>query len=147
MSSNAIASQGTLLKMGDGGGPETFTTIGEVHDITGPDGKRKQIPVTPIDQTRASKISSALLDWGTVTFKVGLVPGSATHGKTTGLYAKFINNTKTNFKLIFTNDSAGSATWAFAANVSNIKPSAGDDNYLMADVTLEITDDITMGGS
>lgn len=42
----AISSYGTLLQLGDGGSPETFTTVPGVGDIEGPSITMEEIEVT-----------------------------------------------------------------------------------------------------
>jgi hypothetical protein len=137
--SNAIQSQGTLLKMGDGGGPETFTTIAEVRDITGPSFTRKSNDVTPIDATFEQILAGGVARTGSLTFNLNLIPGSATHGIVTGLMKKWHDNIKTNFKLIFTNDIAGSATYAFAGWVVKVENVEKVDAEVTANVEIKLT--------
>ena len=50
---SAIAAYGTLLKLGDGGTPENFTTIAEVRDIGGPELGADVVDVTSHDSPGA----------------------------------------------------------------------------------------------
>jgi len=51
MATSAVAAFGTLLKIGDGGGPESFTTIAEVRTLGGPELSRDTVDVTSHDST------------------------------------------------------------------------------------------------
>jgi len=137
--SGAIQAQGTLLKMGDGASPENFTTIAEVRDITGPTLSRKSNDVTPIDAIFEQILAGGVARLGSLTFVIGYIPGSATHNITTGLVYKWKNNIKTNFKLIFTNDVAGSATYLFEAWVLKVEPVTKVDGDVTANVEIKLT--------
>lgn len=142
--SNAVFGQGTLLQIGDGGSPtETFTTIAEVTEISGPSLALDVIDVTSHDSTGGwrEKIGG-LLDGGEVTFTINYLPSNATHNATTGLLRDLKNRTKRNFKLVFPD--AGSSTWSFTALVTSFEPSEPIDDRLTADVTLSITGQPTL---
>lgn len=143
MTTSAISSFGTLLKKGDGGSPEVFTTIAEVLDIEGPDESLETEDVTSHDSTSGwvEKIGT-LLDGGEVSFEVNFVPTNATHDSTTGLRADMINRTRRNFQMVLPD--AGTTTYAFAALVTNVKPSEPVKGALRAEVTLEISGVVTL---
>jgi predicted secreted protein len=137
--SNAIQAQGTLLKMAADDGV-TFTTIGEVRDITGPQLSRKAIDVTPIDATWEQILGSNLARTGSLTFAIGYVPGSATHGFTTGILHKFNSNLKTNFKLIFVN--AGEID--FEGYVVKFEDNMKVDGDVQAQIEIKVTGQPTL---
>lgn len=141
--SDAISSFGTLLQIGDGGGPENFTTIGEVKDISGPDLKLNTEDVTNHSSPGGwmEKVGT-LLEAGTVDFDINYVPTEATHDATTGLLADMIARTKRNFKLVFPD--AGATTWPFTAIVANFKPGAPVSGVLTATVSLEVTGSVAV---
>ena len=136
--SNAISAFGTLLKIGDGGAPESFTTIAEVKDIGGPKLKSNTAEVTNHSSTDGwlEKIGT-ILEAGQVTFKINFVPTATTHSFSTGLIKDFVARTKRNFKLVFPD--TGATTWSFTAIVTGFEPSEPVNGPLEADVTLDIT--------
>jgi predicted secreted protein len=141
---SAISSFGTLLKIGDGGSPtETFTTIAEVQDISGPDLKLNTEEATSHSSTGGWKESVAtILEAGDVTFEIGFVPTHATHSYSAGLIKDMVNRTKRNFKLVFPD--TGATTWTFSAFVTKFQPKAKVKGKLEASVGLEITGQPTL---
>lgn len=136
--SQAVSSFGTLLQMGDGGGPEVFTTIAEVRDISPPALSRDTDEVTHQTSPGAwEEVIATILRSGTVTFDVNWLPGDATHDTSDGLLSKLISGEKTNFKLIFPD--SGTTTWAFAAIVTGFAPSGAVSGTMRGSVTLKPT--------
>ena len=80
----AVSSNGTLLKMGDGGSPEAFTTIAEVLDITGPQLEAGTEEVTNQDSAGWREYIVTLLSGGEVSFDVNWF-NDVTQGFDTGL--------------------------------------------------------------
>lgn len=141
--SNAYSSFGTLLKIGDGGGTEVFTTVAEVKDISGPKLAMDTTEVTNMSSPNAFKEKIAsLLDAGDVTFDVNFIPENATQGFSTGLLRDMLARNKRNFKLVFTN--LGNTTWAFNALVTGFQPTASVAGALTASITLTITGSPTL---
>lgn len=139
MSTGAISAFGTLLKIGDGGSPsETFTTIAEVTDLSGPALELKTIEATSHSSTDGwEEFIGGLLSGGEVTFDVNFIPTNPTHSYSAGLLRDMVNRTVRNFKLVFPNLSA--TTWTFAALVTGFEPKEPTDDKLSASVTLQIT--------
>jgi energy-coupling factor transporter transmembrane protein EcfT len=136
--SGAYSSFGTLLKIGDGGGTEVFTTIAEVKDISGPKIAMDTTEVTNMSSPTAFKEKVAsLLDAGDVTFDVNFMPENATQGYSSGLLRDAVQRNRRNFKLVFTN--IGNTTWAFNALVTGFEVTAAVAGVLTASVTLTIT--------
>lgn len=133
----AISAHGTLLKIGDGGGTEVFTTIAEVRTIGGPKIEAIIKEVTHHSSAGWVEKLPVLLDAGDVEFEVNFLPTDATHSYSTGLIKDLVNKTKRNFKLVFPD--GGSTTWTFSAYVSNFEPDENADEELMASFTLSIT--------
>jgi len=142
---NALAAFGTLLKIGDGGGTEVFTSIAEVTDISGPKFKLDTTEVTSHTSAGAwrEKIPT-LLDAGEMSLKINFIPTGATHSQTSGLLKDMRSRTKRNFQLLFSD--SGVTTWSFAAYVTSFEPSEPIDGALAADVTLTITGAPTLAG-
>ena len=134
----AISSFGTLLKIGDGASPETFATIAEVKDVSGPALNSRTTEVTSHGSPHAvvEKIIT-LLEIGSITFDVNWVPSGVTHLQ---LIADWYARTKRNFQILFPD--AGTFTILFPAAIS-FEPSAPVEGALGASVTLEVLGDIT----
>lgn len=136
--SSALAAKGTLLKIGDGGGTESFTTIAEVTKIGGPKLGAEVLDVTSHSSTSGwREFIAGLLDGGEVTFTINYVPTNATHNYAAGLLKDFTNRTLRNFKVVWPD--SGSTTWAFAAIVKSFEPDAPVDGKLESQVTLKIS--------
>lgn len=143
MPSSAKSSFGTLLKIGDGGGSEVFTTIAEVKDIGGPELGANTADVTNHSSTGGweEKVAT-ILKGGQVTFDLNFLPTNATQSASTGLIADMVARTKRNFKIVFPDGST--TTWTFAAFVTKFSPSSPVDGAMTASVTLDITGQPTL---
>lgn len=132
-----LSAQGTLLKIGDGGGTEVFTTIAEVTDIKGPAITQRMKET--IHHSSGGWVTKfpILLEAGPVTFTVNFDPSDATHSYSTGLLKDAVNKTLRNFKIVFPNP--GATTWSFSAYVQKFDPSEPSDDVLTAEIVLEIT--------
>lgn len=140
---SAIAGYGTLLKIGDGGDPETFTTIAEVVTIGGPALGLDMIDATNHDSTGGwEEVIGGILRSGEVTFDINYIPTHATHDASTGLIADMVARTKRNFELVFPN--TDETTFSFTALVSKFVPSAPVDNKLSASVSLKLSGQPTL---
>ncbi len=140
---SALSAFGTLLKIGDGGSPETFTTIAEVKALNPPKLHLDTEEVTSHGSTAGWKEKVAtLLEAGPVKFTVNFIPADATHSYATGLIHDMVTRTKRNFKVVFPD--AGSTTWTFAAFVSDVDISADADGVLEADIELDLTGQPTL---
>jgi predicted secreted protein len=136
MATQALSAYGTLLKRGDGGAPETFTTVPEVRSISGPTMETDEADVT----THSSAASGAfrefiltLIDAGTVEFDINYVPTDAIH---LGLRNDFLNRTKRNFQLVLP---GAVQTISFAAYVKTIPFEFPVDDAITQKLTLRCT--------
>ena len=133
-----ISAFGTLLKIGDGAVAESFTTIAEVYDISGPSFALDPIEVTHHTSTDGwREFVGGLLDGGEVTFSINFAPAGATHSYSSGLIEDMVDRTVRNFQLIFPD--VGATEWEFAALVTAFEPKEPIDDRLSADVTLKIS--------
>lgn len=135
----ALFAAGTLLKIGNGGTPtETFATIAEVTDISGPKMSLDKIETTSHDSVDGWKeYIGGLLSAGDVTFDVNFSPTGATHGYTSGLLRDMVQRTKRSFQIVFPD--AGRTTWLFTALVTGFDPKSPVEDALTASITLTIT--------
>lgn len=136
---DAISSHGTLLKMGNGATPETFSTIAEVEDIDGPDMSLNTEDVTHHGSTGGwEEHVGTTLSGGDVGFAINYVPTAPTQA---ALVTAMTNREETNFQVVYPN--AGADGFGFAALVTSFKPKAPVKGKLAADVKLKITGPVT----
>jgi hypothetical protein len=141
MPTQAIAAFGTLLKVGDGGTPEAFTTILHCRNITPPGITSNLEDATAHDSTNGwTEVKPTLIDGGDVKVEIEYVPTAATHNATTGIIADQINRTLRNFQLVY----PGGVTWSFAAYVKQFAPKAPVKGLLVSDITLTISGQPTL---
>lgn len=133
-----LPSFGTLLKIGDGGSPESFTTIAEVLDIGGPDLNLDTEETTNHSSTGGwEEFVPTILRSGAVDFEVNFDPNDSTHSYSTGLIADMISRTKRKFQLVF--PTTPTVIWAFTAIVTKFAPAEPVAGKLSASVSLKIT--------
>ena len=107
--SEAIAAYGIFLKRGDGGAPETFTTLKEVKDIQGPNISTDVIEVTTHSSAAigAGKEKLAtLIDWGEVTFDLNFIPSDTQHK---AIRQDCLDRVKRNFQMVYPDVGASTA--------------------------------------
>lgn len=144
MATEAIAAFGTQVQLSDGGSPtETFATIAELLDISGPGWRLATEDATNHSSPNAFEEKIATLKSGDpVTFQVNLVPSGTTHGYSAGLMYAWWNRLKRNIKVIFPN--VGATTWTCPIYVTNIKTSMPVKGKLVADIELTIAGSPTL---
>jgi len=146
----ALKAKGTLLQRGDGGGPETFATVAEVTNISGPGLTQEMIDVTSHESADWRDYIPGIADGGELTLDINYIPDLAGHDATAGLLKDFEDqisgtlSTPRNYKIVFTDTS--NTEWIFAAWISNFEPSANASGTekLGATVTLKITGQPTL---
>ena len=130
----ALKSQGVVLKRGDGGGPETFTAIGEVVSIGGlGSGSSTEIDVTNLSST-AKEFLLGLKDEGSVSLSLNL---DTTDTMQTGLRGDWDAGTLRNFELDLTD--SGPTTISFSAYVQTFPISMAVDDKISLEVTLRVS--------
>ena len=133
MASGALETQGVMLEIGDGGGPETFFEVGEVTDFTGPGGSAAVIDVTHLKSTAKEK-RMGLPDEGQFTFNVNLVP--LDNGQRHAFKSR-ADRRLTNFRLTLTDSPATVLT--FPGFVLEFSLSGAVDDKIPAAITIEIS--------
>ncbi len=129
---------GTLLKIGDGGEPENFTTIAQVTDIGGPELSLETLETTNHSSADGwREYIGGLLDGGEVNLSLNFIPTESTHNASTGLIKDMVDRVVRNFQMVFPD--TGNTTWSFAALVTSFSPAAPIDEKLSAEVTLKVT--------
>ena len=136
-SSAAKSGFGTLLKMGDGGGTEVFTTIAEIRDINGPSISRTTDDVTHQESPNGYMEKLALLrDAGQVTFNCNADYADGMNYVT--LKGEFDSNDDLrNFEL--TLPTAVGKKISFAGIVTGISPVYPFNGAMRFDVTIDVS--------
>lgn len=138
MSSSALEAQGTELKIGSGTSPETFTAISEIKTYTGPGGSASIIDVSDLSSTRKEK-RMGLADEGQLSFTINYIPADTEHA---ALRTARADRALTNFELVFT-DASPATKWTFSGYVTTFTVSGAVDGVVEANVTIEISGEIT----
>lgn len=137
MTTKAKASKNTLIKRGDGGGTEVFTTIGEILSFSGMSEEVEEIEVTSFDSTAKEYISSGLADNGEITIEMNFIGSDA---QQQGLRSDLRAGTTRNFTITLNDHASTPTSFAFAAVVKAFEgPNAGQAEQYKASVRLRPT--------
>jgi predicted secreted protein len=129
---------GTLLKMGDGGGPETFTTIAEVSNVTTPSFTRDTIDATHhTSPGGVREFIGSLVDPGEVTIDMNWIPSDPTQDQTTGLLKAALDGNTRNFRLVI--PASPAVTWNFKGIVTGFSGATPMDDKMTASVTMKVS--------
>lgn len=130
----ALSSQGAVLKIGDGGGPETFNAIGEVISVSGlGGGSSSEIDVTNLSST-GKEYLMGLKDEGEISVTLNL--DTADTQQTLLRTSRDANDLK-NFQFDLTD--AGPTVISFAAYVKTFNIGVSVDDKITLEVALRIS--------
>lgn len=135
----AVNSNGTLLQMGDGMVSETFTTVAEVLDISGPSLEAGTEEATSHDSDGWREFIVTLLTAGEVSFDLNFF-NDPTQDFTTGILDVMLNGETVNWQLVF--PTSPLVTVSFAAMVTGHDFDAPVEGKLSASVTLQTTGEV-----
>lgn len=130
---------GAAFKIGNGGGPETFTTVAQVRTIGGPSLTAETIDVSTHDGAGYREFVASLIDPGEVTLEIVWDPDAATHDS---MFDDLVARTLRNVQIVWPD--ATSTTWSFAGQFTRFEPSAPVDGDLSASVTYKVSGAITI---
>jgi Lambda phage tail tube protein, TTP len=139
----ANAAINTFLKLSDGNSPETFVTVANVGDITGPSFAGAVVDVTSHSTGNAwrQKIVT-LLDPGTVTFPLFFIPNDSGHQR---LQSVFVNRglptapaSPADFQLSFPT-SPSRTVYTFSAFISKFNMDAKVADVIRSNMELVLT--------
>lgn len=131
------SSFGTFLQVGDGGAPESFTTIAEVGDISGPAISRDTEEVTNHSSPNGwEEFIATIGRSGEISFPINFIPTDPTHNEVTGLVAMVGDGLLRNFRVLI---STTGRRWQLAALVTNFEPASPVVGKNSADVTLKVS--------
>ena len=133
----------TLLQLGNNQSPETYVTVANVGDITGPGFSGNVVDVTSHSTTVPwrEKIVT-LLDAGQVSCKVYFIPGDPGHQ---ALFTVFVNRTLEAWNLVYPD--TNHSTINFNAYISKFAITATVAGVIEAAMTLEVVSEPTFWGS
>jgi hypothetical protein len=136
--SQADAAFGTLLKAGDGGAPEVYSTLGEIVSVGGPEIERETIDVTHMESPdKFREFIGSLKDGGEVEVGVNLLVDPA-GAFMTKIEALIDDDDRSNFLIAFPDDNA--TNWQFSGLLTNFaKDDAEVDGKLGASYTLKVS--------
>lgn len=140
MSTSANITQGVVLKRGDGGGSEVFTSIGNIESLKGPGMSATMVEVTDLDSTWVEE-KAVIKDGGEVSFDLFFLPSAA--AQQAGIWTDFTGLTKRNWQIVDTGTTPNQTTWAFAAYVTKIDPSYAKKDVIKGSITLRVTGAVT----
>jgi hypothetical protein len=142
--SDAIATQGIKVNVGDGAEPtEGFTIIAEVTGFTGPTTEASEIEVTSLNSP-AKEFIAGLVDNGEMSLEVNAVPSNTQHDQ---IRTDITDGTVRNYQIDFNDMPSGGSnptTYTFAAFAKAFPFSAAADDKLSGTVTLRITGAVTV---
>lgn len=133
MSSNAIQSQGTIVRYAAVGSPPSWNTIPEIRTIGGPDGSANLIDVTDLSST-GKEYLVGLKDEGALQLGLFYIPTNAHHS---ALRDAWSTRTQLQFQVIFAD--TGTTILEFSGYVQNFALTLGVDEAVTANVTIKIT--------
>jgi len=127
----------------DYAGGTTYTAIGQVQDISGPNITRGTVDVTDHDSTSGYReYLAGLPDAGDLTFSIGWSPVDAAHGTAagTGILSDFLDEqcTMTTWQLSM-NICTGTAIWTFDGFLTGFSPSYPVEGQNTAAVSVKIS--------
>ena len=140
MATDAMVGKGVILARGNGDGPpETFTTVAEVIDFSGPDGQATVIDASHMQSTSRDKLMG-LPDEGQMTLTANLIPSNAAQF---GLQQDRAAQPPVlrNFEFTFTDSPASKI--AFSAYVLQYAPAGTVDDKVTVNIVLEISGPVT----
>lgn len=139
MPTEATRAFGIQFKMGDGGGPEVFTALAEVTDITpNPLIQETQDATHHGSEQAFREFIPTVKDAGEVSGTMNWIPGHATQNTTTGLASLLLDGEVHNFQVVI--PAVVPVTWSFRGIVTNFAPQAAPvDGKLSADFTIKLT--------
>ncbi len=143
MASSATIGFGTLFKRGDGGGPETFTTLAEVISISGPSLSMDTVDVTHMESTGTYReFLPGLKDGGEVSVTVNFLPGDSTQNVAAGILKDYDDRVLRNFQIVFPD--SGTTTWTFAAYVTAFEPETPLEDKMTASIIMKVSGQPTL---
>jgi hypothetical protein len=135
---------GTFLQRGDGGAPETFTTVIEVLKLEGPNAKvdmKDAFNMSSPANSQGRPVKEVIPggeDPGTITCEFSWVPGNAQHA---GIFSDLHGGVLRNWKIVL--PAALGKTFSFAGYVSEFGPVYPVDDKITGKIAIELSGPVT----
>lgn len=126
------------------GPPEVFQDVGQIRDLSGPEGQSDQIEVSHRGSTWR-KYVGGMHDGGEVSFDVVFDPDLASHDPTLAgsIWDLLESGERSVYRIVFPGDAGDTTSATFDAFVSNFGITSPLEDGLTADVTLKISGSVT----
>lgn len=135
MALDSVHSKGTLIKLGDGASPESFTTIGGINTVPAIDTAKSVLEDTAISDDNRH-YGFGIGEPPLLTFSCFWNPDDA---QQTALRTAHDNETEKNFQAVMPD--SPTTTYAFTGIVTRIgTPYAGINEFLMFDVDVQLNE-------
>jgi len=128
---------GSSFKRGDGASPESFTTIGDVISIAGPNISKDEIEVTALDSA-SKEFIAALDDPGELTLELNWNPQDSEH---VNLRSDAEGTTQRNYQIVW-ND-VSSTQVDFTGEVMEFSINTEANDAVKASVRIKISGSLT----
>ncbi len=134
---------GATIGWANGTSPETYTTVAEVVNITGPGFSTDALDATNMGSAGGwrEKIPG-LKDPGEIELECNWLPGNATQDASTGVLEKYNGRDVDTWRLVI--PTSPTTTWSALAFVSAFDPEVPVDGKMMASITLTLTGQPTL---
>lgn len=139
----ALSAHGTIIQRAPAATPTTFTTIGELGDITMPGLMRNEFDGTPHNRDIDTWVMGVLRREA-ITFPINFNTTDPSHDHLTGLYKAIIDNSYDGYKISM--PAADTGVWVLSGFVRNIAPLAPVDGIQRANVTIRPSGPFTLNG-
>jgi hypothetical protein len=139
----AISGHGTIVARAPSATPTTFTDIAELKDISLPGFMRNEFDATTQNRNIDAYVLGVLRR-EPVTLALNFLSTNATHDHLTGLYKAMITEPPPRDGYKFTLPDG--MVWVLSGQVQHIAPKAPVDGLLSADVTIRMSDVMSIGG-
>ena len=146
MASNAWWAYGSDFKVGNDGTTETFATVAEVLDISGPNMSQDTIEVSSQDSANGwREYIAGWRDAGEVSISANWIPSSATQDGTTGVLSKFLDSDTHNYQIITPvgSDGTGSVTISMTGIVTGFGVNLPLTEQAKVDFSIKLTGAVT----
>lgn len=136
--SDALSAAGTYISVGDGSSPVSYTEIGEVKSIGGPNESSEEIDVTHLRSPgRRREFIQSFLDAGELPLTVNWIPSNGSQQTIKNLYG---SGEVRGFKINYPNGSVQ----LFHAFVKGVGQTTQVGSALEGTFTLRITGDVAL---
>lgn len=142
MTSGAFWAYGSKIQLGNGGGPEVFTDIAEVQDITPPAMERDDIEVTNQQSTDGwREYIPGWRDGDEVSFNCNWLPTNATQDETTGMLETFNDDDLHNWRIVLPD---AVKTISFAGFLTGFEPDLPLEEQGQLEITIKVSGKVTI---